>query len=128
MVTKPKYRRLSAMGRGALLHVFLLACFQDPEAWWEDAEELRDALRLEGFPGGLYDELVAFGWLESTGSGVAVHDWDEHQWAADAEARRRWEANWKREWRRKRKGDASPPAPPLQRRGQPQPQPQQQKS
>lgn len=110
MATRPKYRRLSAMGRGALLHVLLLAGFQEPEAWWEDAEDLRDALRLEGFPGGLYDELVGYGWLEPDGTGVGVHDWDAHQLAATAEAQRSWEARRKREWRRKKRPGS--PAPP----------------
>lgn len=114
MVTKPKYRRLSAMGRGALLHVFLLAGYQDPEAWWPDAEELRDALRLEGFPGGLFDELVAYGWLEPDENGVGVHDWDAHQLAASADAQRAWEAARKRDWRRKKPRPGSPGPPPTE--------------
>src|SRR5688500_18679138 len=64
MTTKPKYRRLSAISKGGLLHVFLLAAFQDPEATWDDPDELREALSLEGFPAGVYDELAASQWIE----------------------------------------------------------------
>ena len=38
---KPKYRRLTISARAALLHVWLLAGGQDPEATWRDRAELR---------------------------------------------------------------------------------------
>jgi hypothetical protein len=119
MATKPKYRRLSPMGRGGLLHVLMLAGFQSPEATWDDADELRESLLLEAFPPGIYEELLGLGWLETLDEGgVAVRDWDEHQQAVTSEIRRTWEAARKREWRKKkrRRADASPsPTPPTPR-------------
>lgn len=113
MATKPKYRRLSPISRGALLHVFILAGFQNPEATWSDPEELRDALRLENFPDACYDELLGLQWLEVEDGAVVVHDWDEHQRAATKEAQRAWEAARKKEWRNKKREPSSPaPSPP----------------
>jgi hypothetical protein len=108
MVTKPKYRRLTPTGRGALLHVLILSAFQTPEAAWEDPEELREALHLEGFPAGAFDELMANGWLEVEDGAVVVHDWDQHQLAATKEAQKAWEAKRKRDWRRTKKVSPTP--------------------
>lgn len=102
MLTKPKYKRLSAMGRGALLHAFLLAGMQRPEATW-DPEELRETLILDGFPEGVYGELLGLGWLELEDGVALLHDWDEHQYAATLEVKRTWEAARKREWRKKKR-------------------------
>lgn len=112
MVTKPKYRRLSPMGRGGLLHVLILAAYQTPEATWDDSDELRESLILEGFPPRVYDELVGLGWLERLPDGaMAVHDWDAHQLAATREAQRAWERRRKQEWRRTKKSPAPAPSP-----------------
>jgi hypothetical protein len=110
MVTKAKYRRLSPVGRGALLHTLILAGFQNPEAAWPDPEELRDALRLEGFPDGAYDELVALHWIEYEDGAAVLHDWDQHQLAATREAQREWERARKRKWRRSKKVSPNPPS------------------
>jgi hypothetical protein len=109
MVTKPKYRRLSPIGRGALLHVLILAGFQTPEATW-NPDELREALILDGFPDGALNELLGLGWLEHEDGALVIHDWDQHQWAATLAARRTWEAARKREWRHRK---ASPSPAPL---------------
>jgi len=101
MLTKPRYRRLSPMGRGGLLHVLVLAGYQSPEATWDDPAEFRDALRLEGFPDGVADELIGLGWLEEEQGALVLRDWDKHQVAASESIRREWEARRKREWRRK---------------------------
>ncbi|MEX2136219.1 MAG: hypothetical protein WEB29_04550 [Chloroflexota bacterium] len=110
MLVRPKYQRLSPIGRGALLHVFMLAGFQSPEATWDDPEELRESLVLAGFPEGALDELIGLRWLQIEGGALVIHDWDEHQWAATIAARREWEAARKREWRHRKA--APPPAPP----------------
>lgn len=112
MATKPKYRRLSPIGRGALLHTLILAGFQQPEATWRDPDELRESLELDGFPRGALDELVALGWLEHEDGVLTVHDWDAHQLAATKEAQRSWEAARKRDWRRTKRPNAPSPAPP----------------
>lgn len=112
MLTKPKYRRLTPMGRGGLLHVFLLAGFQSPEATWDDPDELRESLILEGFPAGIFDELLGLGWLELLPDGaVIVHDWDAHQLAATKEAQRAWERRRKQDWRRTKKAPGATPSP-----------------
>lgn len=79
MATKPRYRRLTPIGRGVLLQVFLLAGFQSPEATWDDREELREALTLEGFPAASLDELVGLGWLVEDDGALVIRDWDKHQ-------------------------------------------------
>ena len=113
MLTKPKYKRLSPMGRGALLHVFLLAGMQRPEATW-DPEELRETLILDGFPDGVYGELLGLRWLDLEDGKALLHDWDDHQYAATVEVKRTWEAARKREWRKKKRAaDASPSPAPL---------------
>jgi hypothetical protein len=122
MLAKVKYRRLSPIGRGALLHVLILAAFQTPEATWDDPDELRESLMLEGFPEGAFDELMALGWLELEDGAVIVHDWDAHQIAATLEVKRTWEAKRKREWRRKKKGTPSPEPLTPKKTSQPQPQ------
>ena len=112
MLTKPRYRRLSPMGRGGLLHVILLAGFQSPEATWTEPDELRDALRLDGFADGVADELIGLDWLVVEDDGaLVIRDWDKHQLAASAAIGRAWEARSKREWRRKRTPSPTPPTP-----------------
>lgn len=110
MLTKPKYKRLSPMGRGALLHVFLLAGMQRPEAAW-DPEELRETLILDGFPDGVYGELLGLGWLDLEDGMALLHDWDDHQYAATVEVKRTWEAARKREWRKKKRAATASPSP-----------------
>lgn len=123
MLTRPKFRRLSPIGRGALLQVFLLAGFQTPEATWDDPDGLREALELDGFPRGALDELIALGWLDQEDGALVIHDWDDHQQAATVEVRRTWEAARKREWRRKKKPPPSPaPLTPTEQDITPQPQ------
>jgi hypothetical protein len=120
---KAKYKRLSPIGRGALLHTFVLAAFQVPEATWADSDELRESLVLDGFPGSCLDELIGLGWLETDGEALVIHDWDAHQFAAGRVAQREWEAARKREWRRHAKGvspEPSSPKPDLTRQPQPQ--------
>lgn len=111
MIAKPKYRRLSPIGRGALLHTFLLAGFQSPEATWRDPNELRESLFLDGFPEGALDELVSLGWLEHEDGALIVHDWDQHQFAATSSIGHQWEAMRRREWRKKKRPPSPSPAP-----------------
>lgn len=105
IVTKPKYRNLSPVGRGALLHTLVLAGYQDPEATWDDPEELREALRLDGFPAGALDELIGLRWLDLEDGVLSVHGWDKHQLAASAAIGRAWEAASKKRWRRQKKSE-----------------------
>lgn len=114
MVTKPKYRRLSPIGRGALLHTFILAGFQSPEATWSDPDELRESLMLDGFPEGAMDELIGLGWLEQDDGALVIHDWDQHQWAATITARRTWEAARKKEWRHRKAAPSPAPLTPTE--------------
>ena len=114
MLTKPRYRRLSPVGRGGLLHVILLAGFQDPEATWTDPDELRDAFRLDGFADGVIDELIGLGWLVAEDDGaLVIRDWDKHQLAASAAIGRAYEARTKKEWRRKKRTPSPTPLTPV---------------
>jgi hypothetical protein len=109
ILNKPKYRRLSPAGRGALLHLWALAGAQDPEATWNSRDDLLDAFELEGFEAGSVDELIALRWIDIEPDGtLAVHDWDDWQLAASLAIQRSWEASRKRKWRRRK----SPPLPP----------------
>lgn len=124
IIVKPKYRRLSPATRGALVHIWALAGQQIPEATF-DRWELEQTLDMDGWDGGavhlgtpdgkaVIDELVRWGWLDVDGDRLLVHDWDAHQFAATKRARDEFEADRKREWRRRRKETAPslPPAPP----------------
>lgn len=113
ILRKPKYRRLSPAGRGALLHLWVNAGGRSPEACWPDRAALLEDFELDGFDASHIDELIALRWLdvEPNGSHV-VHDWDEWQMAASLSVRREWEAARKREWRRTKR--ATSPAPPPQ--------------
>src|SRR5262245_21304272 len=103
ILLKPKYRRLSIEGRAALLHVWLLAGLQAPEATWRSVDELAEQLDVEGLPPAAIDELRALGWLEVDDAGrILVHDWDDYQFAASESVRRDYERDRKREWRRVR--------------------------
>jgi hypothetical protein len=107
ILNKPKYRRLSPAGRGALLHLWTLASTQSPEATWDSRDELLDAFELEGFEAGSVDELIALRWLDIEPDGsFAVHDWDEWQMGASRAIRNAWEAKRLKTWRRA-KTDAS---------------------
>jgi hypothetical protein len=101
ILNKPKYRRLSPAGRGALLHLWALAGAQNPEATWDSRAELLDAFELEGFEAGNVDELIALRWLDLELDGtLTVHDWDVHQLAASKAIQTAYEAARKRTWRR----------------------------
>src|SRR5690348_2489346 len=102
---KAKYRRLSIPARAALLHVWMLAGGQAPEATWRDRGELADVLDLDGYSIEVIDELLARGWLDVDVDGrILVHDWDDHQFAASEAARQAYERDRKRDWRRLRAG------------------------
>jgi hypothetical protein len=104
MVLRPKYRRLSPAGKGALLHLWNLASYQSPEATWNSRDELLDAFELEGFDAGNVDELIALHWLDIEQDGtLAVHDWDQWQMAASVDIRNAWQAAYMREWRHSKK-------------------------
>lgn len=125
---KPKYRRLSIPAKAGLFHIWLLAGGQEPEATWPNRTELEEMLVLDGWGDatdrqvfgsaqGVVDDLLASGWLDLDDEGrVLVHDWDQWQLAATGAARRAFERDRKRDWRR-RKEEAEarpglPPAPP----------------
>lgn len=110
---KPKYRRLTIPGRAALLHVWMLAGGQDPEACWR-ADELRETLELDGYPGDVLDELIAREWLDVDDQRLWVHDWDAHQQAVTEKVRSAYERERKQDWRLRKKEQApSLPAPSL---------------
>lgn len=101
ILTRPKYRKLSPAGRGALLHLWALAGTQDPEATWDSRDEILDAFELDGFDASHVDELIALRWLDIEPDGtLTVHDWDQWEMAASADIRRKYEASRKRVWRR----------------------------
>lgn len=107
----PKYRRLSHLGRSALLHIWLLGTRQKAEAVWRDREALVEALDLDGYPPQALEELIERGWVDVLEDGRAVaHDWDEWQLQATEAIGRAWKAAGMREWRRHRA--EVPPAPP----------------
>ena len=113
IVAKPKYRRLSPSGKGALLQMWALAAMQTPEAAWRSRGELLDALELDGFTDEDLESLIRLGWLDIEPDGTAlVHDWDQWQIAASDAARRLWEASRKRSWRRQRRASSAPPPAP----------------
>lgn len=120
MLGKPKYRRTSPVAKGALLHVWLLAGQQAPEATWPHRGELAEILELDGFPPDVLDELLDRRWLDVDPAGrILVHDWDDHQLAATRAIGHAYEADRLRAWRRKKKADGpddpdavSPPVPP----------------
>jgi hypothetical protein len=113
MIGRPKYRRLSLEARAALFHVWCLAGGQTPEATWRSVEEFLEVLELDGYPAAVFDELVDRMWLDvDTDGRVLVHDWDQHQLAATNSARRIYERDRKREWRRSKPGGEANPPPP----------------
>jgi hypothetical protein len=82
-LTKPKFRRLSPSGRGALLTTWLLAGLCEPVAIWSTRRELLEALELDGFTEADLIELETLRWLDATPcGGLAVHDWPDWQKAA----------------------------------------------
>lgn len=90
---KPKYRRLSPRGRGALLTIWALAMDQDPEACWRSRQDLLDSLELDGFTAADLDELIAGRWVDVAPDGAhTVHDWSDHQRGAFVSAHRQGEA------------------------------------
>jgi hypothetical protein len=112
---KPKYRRLTIPARAGLFHVWLLAGGQTPEATWPNRDELADALDLDGYPLDVLDELITRSWLDVDATGrIVVHDWDDWQLAASRAVRREYEADRKREWRRRNRveQDDVPPLSP----------------
>jgi hypothetical protein len=112
---KPKYRRLTISARAALLHVWLLAGGQDPEATWRDRAELEEVLELDGWtdPCEVVDELIQHRWLEvDADDRVLVHDWDEHQLAASKAAQVAYERDRKSEWRRRKRVEPAGPLSP----------------
>jgi hypothetical protein len=109
MLGKARYKRLSAAGRGGLMHTLILAAYQAPEATWPDPDDLRHSLAADGFPEGVYQELVDLGWLVIDDGAVIVGDWDRDQYATSAAIRRDWEASRKREWRLNKKKNDAPP-------------------
>ena len=64
MIGRPKYRRLSLEARAALSHIWCLAGGQTPEATWPTVDEFLEILELDGYPRGVFDELVGRTWLE----------------------------------------------------------------
>jgi hypothetical protein len=109
MVRLPKYRHLSRAGRGALLHVWLLASMQAPEACWQSLAALSEMFVLDGFETSDLDELIALHWVDVEEDGaVVVHDWDEWQIAASRAIKNDWEARRLRQWRRSAKPSPAP--------------------
>jgi hypothetical protein len=116
ILQRPKYRRLSIEARAALFHVWCLAGGQNPEATWPALDDLTDQVELDGWAANataVLAELIERGWLDVDAEGrVLVHDWDDHQLAGTIASRRAYEADRKRDWRRQRRENALPPAPP----------------
>jgi hypothetical protein len=103
LIRTPKFRRLSDAAQLSLLYIWALAGDQPTEATWGSLDDLADLLDMHGRSREPLTELVQARWLDVDGQGqAAVHDWDMHQYDADAEARRRYEAAYMREWRNKR--------------------------
>jgi hypothetical protein len=114
LIRLPKFRRLSDAAQLALFYVWALAADADPEATWPSLETLAEALALHGRDPVPLDELAARGWIDALEDGrVAVHDWDQWQFAASHEIKKAWEANRVRTWRAAKR-DAVSPTPPLQ--------------
>ena len=113
ILTRPKYRKLSPAGRGALLHLLALSGTQDPEATWDSRDDLLDSFELEGFDASHVDELIALRWLDLQADGSLItHNWDVWQIAASADIRRKYEASRKQEWRRTQKPLLPAPSSP----------------
>lgn len=103
ILRSPKYRRLTPAGRGALLHVLVLAATTRPEATWPSRAALADYLEVDGFDPDVLDELVRHGWVEEANGCIVVHDWDQHQYAVNDAVRREYEAHRKRDWRKRKR-------------------------
>ena len=111
LIRLPKFRRLSDAAQLALVYVWALAADETPEATWESRPALAEALELHGRDPVTLDELTSRGWLDTLENGrVAVHDWDDHQYAASREIKNAWEADRLRTWRAAK--SAKPPTPP----------------
>lgn len=109
LIRHPKYRGLDDEDQLTLLYLWAIAGDETPEATWGSVERLEALLRLSGRPAGSVPRLIAAGWLDiGPGGSIIVHDWDEHQYAATAEAKRTYEAARLQRWRR---GRAGPPPP-----------------
>jgi len=109
----PKFRRLSDSAQLALFYVWALAGDEAPEATWTNVAALEDLLELHGRQPQAVAELVAAGWLDVDPSGrVNAHDWDEWQHVTTKQAADDWRRLYMREWRKSRKADTPPPAPP----------------
>lgn len=107
-LTTASYRRLTPIGRGALLHALLLAGQTNPEATWRDRAHLDELMDLEGYGPETTDELLRLGWLAEAEDGtVIVPSWDEIQWPVSKAILRAYEAARKREWRNRGKVDGS---------------------
>jgi hypothetical protein len=128
VIRRPKYRRLRIPARAALFHIWILAGQQHPEATWDEPADLISELELDGWENedndrglqapecatGVIDDLIASGWLDVDDAGrLLVHDWDDHQLAATNAARRAYERDRKRDWRRAKEEPPNPlpPAP-----------------
>ena len=120
---RAKYRKLSLESRAGLLHVWCHAGTQTTEATWPDRRALQELLELDGYPPSVVDELIERTWLDvDEGGRILVHDWDQWQQAATKAAQDAYEADRKRDWRRRVRqrdqqpksvgGDPLPPAPP----------------
>jgi hypothetical protein len=112
ILQRPKYRRLSIEARAALFHVWCLAGGQSPEATWPTLVDLTEQIELDGWAANATDvlaELIERRWLDVDAEGrVLVHDWDDHQLAATNAARRTYERDRKRDWRRAKPEPLSP--------------------
>jgi hypothetical protein len=112
ILQRPKYRRLSIEARAALFHVWCLAGGQSPEATWSTLDDLTEQVELDGWTTNataVLAELIERRWLDVDVDGrVLVHDWDDHQLAATNAARRAYERDRKRDWRRAKPEPLSP--------------------
>jgi hypothetical protein len=97
-LSKPKFRKLSPRGRGALLTIWLLAGLCRPVvAIWRSRAELLEALELDGFDDNDLIEVEGLRWLDPLPDGpVCVHDWSDWQRAASKDGWLDYEAARKR--------------------------------
>lgn len=80
-VTKPKWRKLRPIDRGAVLTLWMVGSTRQPECRWSDRDDVIETLRIDGFrePDRVVDRLIESGWLDCSDGACVVHDWDEWQ-------------------------------------------------